>query len=146
MSFQAFITRLQEADINMDTLRILWDSTPTVSQNKSIQEFVMILVNKLKVQPTLSQVEFKELLYKYRKAKIDKVIRPTVPLLVQLPNGKYINEDTNIIFDKDTNVALSVLIGDNEYPIRHKEMNVCITNGWMFKTNDPDISSVYRVM
>lgn len=151
MSILKFVADLAVEDVDEERLDTIWESHNLKNKSIHIDTFTKALKRKIRDTPSnkISKDDIPLLYEKYTSIIIKNFIPPTQPLVEEESNGKetfLVNPATSIIFEKDndTYVATGVYSMGRVYPLQTKHLNICVTNGWYFKTDNPDITSPFK--
>lgn len=146
MSFPVFVSRLSEEDLTKDRLREILSEHLLKNRSEHIDKLARSLSKKLESMNVIPKDEVPILCEKYRNLIIKSAIPATKPLLEE-ENGHLVNPPTSIVFENvdDRLVATGVFSMGRVYPLQKKHLNVCVTNGWYFKTDDEEISCPFKI-
>lgn len=145
MSFCVFTSKLCEQDLTEERLKDVWNQCNLKNKSDHIDKLLKALYKKVKGGVTIPVEEVTLLCEKYKNIMIKNSIPPSKPL-VEEEDGHLVNPATSIVFEKDGDdlVAVGIYTMTKVYPLQLKHLSVCVSNGWYFKTDNPDISCPFR--
>lgn len=145
MSLPVFISKLSEEDLDEVRLREVWNECNLKNKSNHIDQLLKALYKHVSGGRSLTKNNVVALCEKYKNIVIKNSIPSTKPALEE-EDGHMINPATSIVFEKegDDLIAVGVYSMGKVYPLQRKHFNICITNGWYFRTEDPDISCPFK--
>lgn len=145
MSLPVFINYLSEEDLTKDRLADCWNKCNLKNKSEHIDRLMRLLHKKLDIVEKIPKDDVGLMCRKYTDGIIKKMIPYTEPLIEEI-DEMLVNPSTSIVFEKDEDeyVATGVVSMGKLYPLQLKHMNICVSNGWSFKTDNDNISCVFR--
>lgn len=163
MSFQKFVNDVKVGTLTKKRLEEIWDNYNIKNKSPMIDKLAQWLYNRMETRAKkrgipLNEVSFiedepfklcQEFIYKNVRSKIPETI-PQLEDTIFSPYGTKENLSTGILFKEvpwnngKKWVASGVKKGPKTYPLAIKQINICISNGWYFETDIPDIVSPFR--
>lgn len=159
MSLTVFIDDLTKEPLTMDRLKFVWDKSNIKNKSPLIDTLSNALYKQFEKKSVYTPEETLKMCNIFRNKLIKQKIVSTNPHLESLPvsfkNPDYqdckINPPTGMLFrekiikDIKKLVVIGVYASDKVYPLQLKHLNICISNGWYFENDNPDITSVFKI-
>jgi hypothetical protein len=145
MSLPVFVNYITEEDLTKDKLIEAWTRCNLKNKSSHIDRLFRVLHRKFESTETMDREDVISLCNKYR----DEVIRRSIPKVepqLEIHDGVLVNLATSIVFEKDGegHIAVGAWSMGKVYPLQLKHLNVCVSNGWNFKTDNENISCVFK--